>query len=268
MKSMIQALFKRYIQHKVAQSSAALAYYMLFAFFPFILLLNWIFTVLDLPLSSILEQLYRIVPSEVLQIARQHIQTPALRNTLAVFTWVLLAVYFFVRSINAFLYAIETACCVTPNRHSARRFLFSLLLALGNMLLLFILLALIVAGKNVLAQISPALALPPAVVTAWHYGRFLLLAALIFGILLGLYNVAAIGQGICRKKLLPGALTAAAAWLLISICFSHYVSGMARYSLLYGSLGAVIVLLLWLYLSSLIIVMGAELNGVLLHHEQ
>ncbi len=263
MKRILQALIRRYAQDKVAQNSAALAYYMLFAFFPFILLIGKIFELLHVPIARILEQLYKIIPDEVLLIARQHMEAPAFHNILAVVTWVLLAIYFFVRSINAFLLAIERAQGVRVKRHSARRFLLSLLLALLNMPLLFLLIALIVAGGNLLKHISTVFPLPPTLITIWHYGRFLILAALIFAILFLFYAAASIGQGIRRKELLPGALAAAFGWLLISVCFSYYVSSMGRYSLLYGSLGAVIVLLLWLYLSSLIIVMGAELNGIL-----
>ena len=63
--------------------------------------------------------------------------------------------------------------------------------------------------------------------------------------------------------ILPGTLSALVSWLLFSIGFAYYVENMANYSVLYGSIGAVIVLLLWLYLSATVLIMGAELNCVL-----
>ena len=65
------------------------------------------------------------------------------------------------------------------------------------------------------------------------------------------------------RQALPGTLAAAAGWLIASIGFSFYVERAAKYSLVYGSIGAVIVLLIWLYFTGVILIMGAELNHVI-----
>ena len=54
-------------------------------------------------------------------------------------------------------------------------------------------------------------------------------------------------------------------WLVVSIGFSVYVENFANYSVIYGTLGAVIVLLVWLYLTSFVLILGAEFNAALLH---
>jgi len=66
------------------------------------------------------------------------------------------------------------------------------------------------------------------------------------------------------RNLWPGTLTALAAWLLLSWLYALYVDRVAHYSVLYGSIGTVIVLLVWLYLSAVALIMGAEVNGVLI----
>ena len=58
----------------------------------------------------------------------------------------------------------------------------------------------------------------------------------------------------------PGAIAAAVAWLLASVLFSIYVTNFGSYNETYGSLGAIVVVMLWLYLTALVIVLGAELN--------
>lgn len=65
-----------------------------------------------------------------------------------------------------------------------------------------------------------------------------------------------------------GSAFATAMWLLVSAGFSIYVENFADYSRVYGSLGAVIVLLFWLYLSFLAIMLGAEINAELEHHTE
>src|SRR5262249_10326798 len=61
----------------------------------------------------------------------------------------------------------------------------------------------------------------------------------------------------------PGAIVAVFLWIAASLGFSFYVSSFGRYEVIYGALGGVIVLLLWMWFSSLAVLLGAELNAVL-----
>jgi membrane protein len=99
--------------------------------------------------------------------------------------------------------------------------------------------------------------------TLVRVGRWPLLALLILGLLALLYR-----YGPCRRNakwhwVTVGSLFATAVWLLASAGFSLYVSNFANYDKTYGSLGAVIVLLLWLYISFFIVLLGAEINAEL-----
>src|ERR1041384_7922337 len=74
--------------------------------------------------------------------------------------------------------------------------------------------------------------------------------------------------GACRRSakwhwVSVGSLFAMLVWLVASAAFSLYVSNFANFDRLYGSLGAVIILLLWLYISFYIILLGAEINAEL-----
>ena len=62
---------------------------------------------------------------------------------------------------------------------------------------------------------------------------------------------------------LPGSLSALLGWFILTRCFAFYVDHMARYSWLYGSIGAVIVLMIWLDLSAVTLIMGAAFNYIL-----
>jgi membrane protein len=66
-----------------------------------------------------------------------------------------------------------------------------------------------------------------------------------------------------RRRVWPGTFTAVACWFVVSWAFGAYVVSIADYALYYGSLAAVAVLLIWLYLTSLTLVLGAELNAQL-----
>jgi membrane protein len=66
-----------------------------------------------------------------------------------------------------------------------------------------------------------------------------------------------------RRRAWPGALTALSAWLVVSWVFGNYVISLGKYAVYYGSLAAVAVLLVWLYLTSLALLLGAEVNAIL-----
>ncbi|MGI8704858.1 MAG: YihY/virulence factor BrkB family protein [Sphingomicrobium sp.] len=63
----------------------------------------------------------------------------------------------------------------------------------------------------------------------------------------------------------PGSLFAAASWMLLTMLFGYYVTNVADYNVTYGSLGTIIVLLTWIYLSAYALIFGAELNSEIEH---
>ena len=75
-----------------------------------------------------------------------------------------------------------------------------------------------------------------------------------------LYRLAPCHGGTCRR-VRPGAVAAAVLWIAGSAAFSAYVANFASYDKTYGPLGSVIALMMWLYLSVFVLLLGAELNG-------
>lgn len=66
------------------------------------------------------------------------------------------------------------------------------------------------------------------------------------------------------KSVIPGTLFATIGWILTSLIFSFYVSSFGNFSNTYGSIGAIIVLMMWLYFSAIILILGGQLNAVML----
>jgi len=77
------------------------------------------------------------------------------------------------------------------------------------------------------------------------------------------YRYAVVHPKDVKRRFWPGALTAVGSWLAVSWFFGLYVVSMSSYALYYGSLAAVAVMLIWLYLTSLSLVVGAEVNAQL-----
>ena len=90
----------------------------------------------------------------------------------------------------------------------------------------------------------------------------MLALALVMALALCALYLLALGRRPVRR-VAPGAAAALVAWMAISTVFSYYVEHLADYTRLYGSVTAVVVTLLWLYMSAMVLILGAELNAVL-----
>jgi membrane protein len=99
-------------------------------------------------------------------------------------------------------------------------------------------------------------------ITARVVSSLLLLGFVTLGLAL-LYRFAPSRQEAAWHWITPGSALAAVLWLLASVLFSLYVSRLASYDTTYGSLGAVVVVLFWFYISAFVVLLGAELNAEL-----
>jgi membrane protein len=114
-------------------------------------------------------------------------------------------------------------------------------------------------------------AVVPAVLGALNLGTFInvvvqvirwvLLVALVIVALAVVYRVAPDRDSPQFKWTSVGALVAAGLWVLGSVVFSLYVNNFGSYNKTYGALAGVVILLLWLYLTSYIVLLGAEINA-------
>src|SRR5690606_38463756 len=95
----------------------------------------------------------------------------------------------------------------------------------------------------------------------WNTLRWLVSSIILFIVFTGLYWIAPNKKLTC-VSVIPGAIFATVGWILTSLAFSFYVSNFGNFSATYGSIGAVIVLMIWFYLSGIIIILGGEINAV------
>lgn len=104
-------------------------------------------------------------------------------------------------------------------------------------------------------------------VTIAHYLAYPIAIAIALGFLMLMYSLLPPVR-VKWREALPGAGVSLVGWVVLTRCFSYYVDHMGRYSLLYGSIGAIIVLMLWLYMTSTTLVLGGVLNHILVQGRQ
>jgi membrane protein len=105
----------------------------------------------------------------------------------------------------------------------------------------------------------------PLVVTAGKVAGYILMTAAAAGVAATLYRYAPSREDARWRWITPGSMFAAVSWLLLTLAFSFYVTRVTDYNATYGSLGTIILLLTWIYLSAYALVFGAELNSEIEH---
>ena len=257
-------LISRYFQHDVGRESAALAYYLLFAMFPFMIFLTSLIGLLDLDVAAILRALSDIVPKEVVELIGVYLSYVATTSSSKMLWFGLVfSVYFPMRAANSLMRSVRKAYHLPPPSKALRHQIKTLLYTICFIVTIVVALTLLTVGDRVLSYLSDLIQLPQMFVDLWTALRFPALGVMMFFALSLLY---ALSQDQRRKArdIFPGVAVSLAVWMVLSLCFSFYVENFASYSVIYGSIGAVIVLMIWLYMSATTLVMGAEYNGVLI----
>ncbi len=257
----VLALFvRRYFDHHVARDSAALTYYLLFALFPLLIFLNNLVGLLAFDFDALLAALDTVVPREVLELVRQYLGHVS-RESNRTLMWfsLVFTVYFPYRAVNALFWSVRKAHGTGAPTQFWRDRLRVLLYTLLLIVTMALSLGLSTVGRRALEFVSDYVYLSDGAIRLWSWLRFVFLGTVLFAMISLLY-VLSLGF---RRGVWPGVLASLAAWFALSLLFSLYVERAADYSLIYGSIGTIIVLLLWLYLSAAALIMGAEFNGVL-----
>lgn len=260
----VYLLFHRFLRHRVGMQSAALAFYLLFTLFPFLIFFSALLGVLQLDVEAILAALNRFLPGDVVGLVGMYLtyvgQEPSPR--LMVFALVF-SIYFPMRTANTLMRAVRAAYHLGPPHRAIAHVVKTLFYTVVLIAVMMLTLILVTVSDRLLAYGVLHLRLPSLLAELWAVLRFPVIGAVGFFALLFLYALSQDGRRPWRD-LWPGTLAALGAWLALSWLYAWYVENLAHYSALYGSIGVVIVLLVWLNMTAVVFIMGAEFNGVLI----
>lgn len=257
-------MLRRYLGHGVSIQGAALAFYLLFTMFPLLIFFSSLLGLLHLEQAELLRDLARFLPEEVLDFVMAYLNYAARNSSVRLLLFGLFfSLYFPMRATNSLMRAVRTAYHLGPPRAPVRHIFRTLLYTMMLIVTVALTLTLMTAGRRLLDYAADTVGLPGELVLLWQWLRFPVMALVMYFALFMLYAMAQDSRQPMRN-LWPGVLAALLGWMVVSALYSYYVERIASYSLLYGSLGTAIVLLMWLYLTAVTLIMGAELNGTLI----
>lgn len=250
-------------ENNVSIISAGVAFFAFLAIFPAIAALISIYGLAMDPhnIQDQLSQLYGVMPQQAYEILKGQIEKLMETSGSALGWSMALSILFSIWSANKGTKSLFTGVDIAYNTKNNRGFFrqngLTLLFTFVAIILVILSMVLIVVFPAIIGQLG----LPTTVENLISWGRWILLAIVVVWFLGMIYKHAPEKPTSKFRWVLPGALLATFLWLLASWGFSYYVSNFGSYGEVYGSISAVVVMLLWLFLTSFIILLGAEFNS-------
>lgn len=240
-----------------------MSYYLILAFFPFLIFLLILLSFTPITGDLALADLSRLIPRSSYEIIEDVVEQTlaAKRHTLLSFGFIF-TLWSASSGVNAIIRGINKAYDEPETRPFWMITGISLLFTIGLVIIIILSLTLLVLGKLLGLMFFNYLGFSSFFTTSWGVFRYTLPLIVMLLVFAFFYRVAP-NRKINFAEVLPGAIFSTLGWVAISWAFSFYVNNFANYSRTYGSLGGIIVLLLWLYISSIIILLGGEINAIL-----
>ncbi len=261
--SILKSMLNRFLAHNISQIGGQLAYFFLLSIFPFAIFLNALIGTLHFSAAEIEATFASFLPKEVISIVTTYIEYISQQNHTSLLSVGLLVTLFSAsRAIRSLDYAINKAYDIERQRGFFGTVILSILLTVGIGVTLILSLVLLSLGENIMIWLSarfPSLLIPLLLL---EHLRWIIVLLDLFIVLACMYYFVP-NRKMRWRSVLPGTVFSVAGWILLTMGFSLYLNHFANYSLVYGSLGAIIILMVWLYLIGILLVLGGELNCII-----
>ena len=253
----------------VTNGAAALAYYLMLAMFPALIFILSLLPYLPIDNldQAIMDLLHQAMPASAADLFEENISGVVNQRSGGLLSFGLLATLW---AASTGIYAVMQQLNITYDVKEGRSFFkargLALLLTLGFGLMIITAFALIVLGGVLQGWLAGQLGWSTPLTVAFSALRWVIILALL---LLAFSVIYYYGPDVEQRFrfVSPGSVIGVALLALGALGFRFYVSNFGNYNATYGSLGAVIILLLWLFIVGLVLLFGSEINALVEHHK-
>lgn len=263
---LLKRTFRQFGEDDMSTYASALAYRALFSLFPFLLFLIAMLGFFDLQnfFDWMRQQAALLLPGQAMDVVNPVIDQMQEEKSGLLSVGILLALWSASVGVRSLMNAMNRAYDVDEGRPGWKLYLLSVVYTIGLAIILLVSAGLMVTGPQVMEWLASQVGLQDIVVTLWTWLRWPVVVVLMMLVVAVLYYVTPDVEQKFRF-ITPGSVLAVIVWIAASIGFGLYVANFGNYDATYGSVGAVIVLLLYFYISSAVLLLGAEMNAVIEH---
>ncbi len=255
--------YERFLEDRVFDLSAQCAYYFLLSLFPFLIFAVSLLGFLPFTSADVLDFMSEHIPGNPSPIIEENIamiMDVKRKGTLSVS--LLFSLWTASRGIDALVYALNRAYRIKKERSFIHSTFLSVLLTLGMIVVFMSALILTVFGEKLEQMVHLFLHIQEGNIIVSNTFRWIINLIILSLTFMALYYIAPYKCITC-KDVIPGSIIAAVGWQLSSLGFSFYINQFASFSATYGSLGGVIILMTWFYLTAMIMMIGGIINAIL-----
>ncbi|MGI9166053.1 MAG: YihY/virulence factor BrkB family protein [Pyrinomonadaceae bacterium] len=252
----------------VLNRAAILSFYFLLALFPLLLFLTALLgsfadtgTELRHNLLTYLRAIVPVSASDLINTTVDEISQESGGGKLSF--GLVTSLWFASSGMGALIEGLNIAYDVKETRAWWKRTLLAIVLTIALAVLIVTALALMFYGSRIAEGIANRYGFGAAFTAVWTVLRWLFVLGFVFLAFVLIYYFAPDLREKQLRWLTPGAAVGVILWLLVSFLFGSYLNFFNTYSVIYGSLGAVIILLLWFYLTGVTILIGGEVNTII-----
>lgn len=261
--NIIKILIKKFKEDEVTALGAQMTFYLILSFFPFLIFLITLLSYTPIASNEVVSNLSNLLPNSTYNMINSIIQEVITTRSTALLSIGMIATLWTASSgVAALIKGINKAYNQKENRGFLKLRSYALVFTLALTLVILLAFIMLIFGEFIGHYIFGLIGLTGLFESIWDLIRFIIPIVVILFIFIFFY-VYAPNKPLSFSEVLPGAIFTTVGWLIISLSFSFYVNNFGRFARMYGSIGGIIALLVWLYISSLVILIGGELNAVL-----
>ena len=248
----------------LSSTAHAMTYKLLLALFPFLMFLMTVAGFLDLDIHELIDLIDGIVPLEVVEIVEAFgNQIIGVQMAGLLYISLVIAIFSSSSAFRTLVAGINKAHGVTDSRHPALVWIVSFLLVIIFAAAIVLTMVGLIFRGHIESILTQANILVPAL--TWLYNLLMIVSNIVFVLAAVLVtNYVSLYKKIPMKKILPGSIFTVIVWILASYGFSFFVSNFSRMATLYGSVAAVMVLMIWLNIICHVMLYGGVVNAALM----
>lgn len=240
-----------------------LTYFLILSVFPFLIFFLNILSYTPLGQEDVVSGMILFLPGDIQNLILSFVNEISRSSSQGLLSLSALAGLWTASSgLKAVIKGINKAYDCKKSRSFIRGRLISIFFTLALIFILILVFLTLIFGEVIGTFIFDQLGINSIFYILWRYLRLIIPIVYMILLFILLYKFAPYtDEKISIKSTLPGAIFSTFTWIISSLFFSYYVNNFANYAVTYGSLVGIILLLIWLFLSSIIIIIGGEINA-------
>jgi membrane protein len=267
LREFFRRLYREVVDDAITDSAAQLSFYFLFSLFPFLVFLVTLTAYLPMRgvIDGVIERVAYVMPASALELLRGHLEALVGETRPKLLTGgFLITLWTASRGVDALRKALNLAYDVPESRPFWKTQGIALVMTACSTALILTAFSMFALGGRVGELLAERLEVSTQFHMLWAWLRWpFTMLVVMLAAAVNYYVLPDVKQQF--KFITPGSVVGALLWLFSTYAFTQYVEHFGRYNVTYGSIGGVVVLLLWLYLSGLVLIIGGEINSVIEH---